>query len=88
MKTKRGRGARRRRSPTRSRRSLGIARRVALRGPAPCPISRIADRWRFQIELLADGAAPLQTLLAEARSRAILVPGELVAVDVDPVALM
>ncbi|MBX3354314.1 MAG: primosomal protein N' [Phycisphaeraceae bacterium] len=64
------------------------AHAVVLREPAPCPLARIADRWRFQIELLADGAAPLQALLASARSSGTLVPGELVAVDVDPVVLM
>jgi len=67
---------------------LARPRGVTGRGPAPCAIARVADRWRFQIELIAEGSLPLQELLAEARSSAVLVPGESVAVDVDPVALM
>lgn len=61
---------------------------VRLRGPMPCPIARIAGRHRQQIELLAAGPGPLQKLLAAARSEGSLKPGEAVAVDVDPVALM
>jgi primosomal protein N' (replication factor Y) len=61
---------------------------VRLRGPAPCPIGRIAGRHRQQIELLADTAAQLQTLLSNARSEGILKPGHAVAVDVDPIALL
>jgi primosomal protein N' (replication factor Y) len=61
---------------------------VDIRQPSPCPIARIADRWRVQIELLSDGPGGLQRLLAAARSRGVLRPGEQVAVDVDPVALL
>ncbi len=67
---------------------IAAARSVTLRGPAACPLERLSDRWRFQIELLADSASPLQELLAEARQSRLLVPGESVAVDVDPVALL
>jgi len=62
--------------------------RAAMRGPTPCPIARLADRWRFQIELFGEASGPLQSLLAEARTRGLVVPGERVAVDVDPVSLM
>ncbi len=61
---------------------------VEVRGPYPCPIARIADRFRVQIELLAAGPSPLQRLLTAARNAQVLRPGEAVAVDVDPVALM
>lgn len=61
---------------------------VRLRGPMPCPIARIAGKHRQQIELLAAGPGPLQKLLAAARSEGTLKPGEAVAVDVDPIALM
>jgi primosomal protein N' (replication factor Y) len=61
---------------------------VRLRGPAPCPIGRIAGRHRQQIELLADRARDLQQLLSTARSRGIIKPGHAVAVDVDPIALL
>ena len=61
---------------------------VRLRGPAPCPIGRIAGRHRQQIELLADGAQDLQRLLSTARSQGTLRPGHAVAVDVDPISLL
>jgi len=61
---------------------------VEIRNPSPCPIARISDRWRMQIELLADTPARLQHMLATARSRAILSLGEMMVVDVDPVALL
>jgi len=61
---------------------------ISMRGPSPCPLARLQDKWRFQIELLAEGPRPLQELLAEARSRAIVRPGEDLQVDVDPVSLM
>lgn len=68
--------------------ALPEASGVIIRGPAPCPIARIADRWRIQIEVLAESPARLQQFLAAARSRAILSPGEVMAIDVDPVALL
>jgi primosomal protein N' (replication factor Y) len=61
---------------------------VRLRGPAPCPIGRIAGRHRQQIELLADHAQDLQRLLSTARSQGVIRPGHAVAVDVDPIALL
>ena len=61
---------------------------VEVRGPYPCPIARIADRWRVQVEVVAANAAALQRFLTAARNAGTLVPGEAVAVDVDPVALM
>jgi primosomal protein N' (replication factor Y) (superfamily II helicase) len=61
---------------------------IRFRGPAPCPISRIAAKHRQQIEILAPGAKQMQELLAAARSAGILKPGAAVAVDVDPIALL
>jgi primosomal protein N' (replication factor Y) len=61
---------------------------VRLRGPAPCPIARIAGKHRWQIELLAPAAGSLQHLLAAARNDGSLRPGEDLAVDVDPIALL
>jgi primosomal protein N' (replication factor Y) len=63
-------------------------RSIHLRGPAPCPIARIADHYRQQIELLAPSPAPLQELLAKARNAGLLKPGADLAVDVDPIALL
>ncbi|HMN96083.1 MAG TPA: primosomal protein N' [Phycisphaerales bacterium] len=61
---------------------------IEIRGPFPCAIARIAGRHRRQIEILAQRPAPLQTLLAEARSAGIIIPGERVAVDVDPSSML
>jgi primosomal protein N' (replication factor Y) len=61
---------------------------VRLRGPAPCPIARIAARHRQHVELLAPTAAALQTLLAAARREGLIHAGMEMAVDVDPVALL
>jgi primosomal protein N' len=61
---------------------------VTVTGPMPCPIARIADRWRMQVEAVAPGAAALGKFLTAARNAGILRPGEVYAVDVDPVALM
>jgi len=60
---------------------------IRVLGPAPCPIARVADRWRHQIELTAPTASLLQRLLAAARSSGAIVPGERIAVDVDPLNL-
>jgi hypothetical protein len=40
------------------------------------------------VEVVAANAAALQRFLTSARNAGTLVPGEAVAVDVDPVALM
>ena len=61
---------------------------VDVRPPAPCPLERISDRWRMQVEVLAEKAAPLQKLLADARTSGVVRPGEALAVDVDPISLM
>jgi primosomal protein N' len=61
---------------------------IAVTGPMPCPIARIADRWRMQVEISAPNAAVLGKYLTAARNAGTLRPGETYAVDVDPVALM
>ncbi|MBL9000498.1 MAG: primosomal protein N' [Phycisphaerae bacterium] len=63
-------------------------RGVELRGPAPCPIARIADHYRHAVEVLAPTAAALATLLSTLRSRGLLKSDARTAVDVDPVSLM
>ncbi len=68
--------------------ALDAARDAEVKEPAPCPIARIADRWRIQIEVIAPTAPALQKLIAQGRNAGIIVPGEIVAVDVDPVALL
>lgn len=61
---------------------------VTVTGPMPCPIARIADRWRMQVEITATNAAMLGRFLTAARNSGVLRPGETFAVDVDPIALM
>ncbi len=68
--------------------ALPEARNASISEPAPCAIARIADRWRIQIEIVAPDAVGLQRILAAARNAGAIVPGERVAVDVDPVALL
>jgi primosomal protein N' (replication factor Y) len=61
---------------------------VRVRGPAPCPIARLAGRHRQQVELLAPDAATMQRLLTAARNSGVLRPGAPMAIDVDPLALL
>jgi primosomal protein N' (replication factor Y) len=61
---------------------------IRIKGPMPCAISRIAGYFRNQIVMLADSAAPLQRVLADARQKGGLTRAERIAVDVDPVSLL
>ncbi|MFO0827868.1 MAG: primosomal protein N' [Phycisphaerales bacterium] len=65
---------------------------IEIRGPAPCPIARIANRYRHQIELLAPSAAELSRVLTRARNGGLFSGGvslgEELAIDVDPIALL
>ena len=61
---------------------------VRLRGPMPCPITRIAGYFRNQIVLSSARAEPLQQVLAAVRAKGLLAKAESVAVDVDPVSLL
>ena len=61
---------------------------IRLRGPAPCPIARIADKHRQQIEILAPSPMIMQSFLAKARSAGVLKADTDMAIDVDPIALL
>ncbi len=61
---------------------------LRVRGPMPCPISRIADHHRIAIELTAPTRGSLQSLLAQLRGAGLLIADANTAVDVDPVSLM
>jgi len=64
---------------------------VRLRGPMPCPIARVADYHRQQIELIAPpptAAVRLQKLLTTLRGARLLTSDAQTAVDVDPVSLL
>jgi primosomal protein N' (replication factor Y) len=64
---------------------------IHMRGPMPCPIARIADYHRQQIELIAappNAAGKLQKLMTALRNSQLLISDAHTAVDVDPVALL
>ena len=61
---------------------------VRLRGPMPCPIARIADFHRHQIEMIAPDAGTLQKLMTMLRNERLLISDARMAVDVDPTALL
>ena len=61
---------------------------VELQAPEPCPIGRIGGRARWQLLLLAPDANTLRAVIQSARRTEVLKPGERIAVDVDPLALM
>ena len=59
-----------------------------LRGPMTCPIARVADFHRQQLELIGPTAAGVQRLLTAARNRLGLVSDQHTAVDVDPTSVL
>jgi primosomal protein N' (replication factor Y) len=61
---------------------------VGIRGPLPCPVSRVANYFRVGIDVLAPDAKTLHRVLNTLRSRSLLKSDAATAVDVDPVALM
>ena len=61
---------------------------VSITQPEPCAITKIGGRYRMQILLLAEDPRKLRSVLLRARRDGVLTPGERVAVDVDPVALL
>ena len=68
--------------------ATGLAGSVEVRDPAPCPIARIAGRYRQQIEVFSDSAATLTRFVTAVRNSGVLPLGEVAAVDVDPIALL
>jgi primosomal protein N' (replication factor Y) len=63
-------------------------KRLRLRAPAPCPISRVAGHYRWAVELMAPTPGPIQNALAAIRASAAVRSDAHTAVDVDPVALL
>ena len=61
---------------------------VAMKGPMPAAINRIAGYYRFQILLNAARHEPLQRVLAAVRAEGHLAQNDRIAVDVDPVSLL
>ena len=61
---------------------------VDLLGPVPCSISRIAEFYRFEIELTTDRPSQLQKLMSVMRGNKLLLSDIHTAVDVDPVVML
>ena len=62
--------------------------RVKMKGPMPCPISRIAGHYRNQLVMTAESAAPLQRVLRAVREKGALGKTDRIGVDVDPMSLL
>jgi primosomal protein N' (replication factor Y) len=62
---------------------------VLVQGPAPAPIARVRNRFRFRVMLRAPERAPLRAALAAVdRARAALPRTVRASIDVDPVQLL
>jgi primosomal protein N' (replication factor Y) len=66
----------------------GQSGRITVKGPMPCPISRIAGYFRDQIVMISPSGQALQKVLAEARREQVLARNDRIAVDVDPMSLL
>ncbi len=62
--------------------------RLRVRGPMPCPISRVAEFYRFSVEAIAPSPGPLHQALTTLRNSGRLKSDARMAVDVDPYALL
>ncbi len=61
---------------------------LRVHGPMPCAISRIGDRYRIAVEMLAPSPAPIQAALAALRNAGLAKSDAATAIDVDPIALL
>jgi len=61
---------------------------IRIEGPMPCVLSRVADHFRFGVEITAPNAPLLLALLTSLRSAGVLKSDAHTAVDVDPISLM
>lgn len=60
---------------------------LAILGPMPCPIARIAGHHRLSLELTSQTRRLLQDVLADVRAQGLCVSDSHTAVDIDPIAL-
>jgi len=65
----------------------GLAR-TGLLGPAPCPIDRLRDRWRWHLLLKSDDAAELGAVLRYLARRGPVPTGIRLEIDRDPEHLL
>ncbi len=62
---------------------------VVVQGPAPSPIARVRNRWRFRVMLRSAARPPLRAVLVKIdEARASLGSGVRASIDVDPVQLL
>ncbi len=61
---------------------------LRVEGPTPCVVTRVQDRFRYEVLLTAPGAAAVQTSLAQIRSVGLAKNDRRTAVDVDPITLL
>ncbi len=62
--------------------------RMMVVGPMPCSITRIANHYRWGIELTCASPKPMQDAMAHLREQGLLKSDSRVAIDVDPIWLM
>jgi len=62
--------------------------RIVVVGPMPCSITRIANRYRWAIEMVCPSPKPMQDAMASLRKEGLLKSDSRVAIDVDPIWLM
>jgi primosomal protein N' (replication factor Y) len=76
---------------TRAARETELARNgsVLVHGPAPAPITRIRNRWRFRLMLRSAERAALRAVIAAVEEARVGLPRTIrAAIDVDPVQLL
>jgi primosomal protein N' (replication factor Y) len=61
---------------------------LEIRGPAPCPLARLAGRHRHHVELFAPTTSGIQWLLTNARNANVVRSDAAMAVDVDPTMML
>jgi len=67
----------------------GRSGRVLVQGPAPAPIARVRNRWRFRVMLRASDRPPLREALAAVDGARGSLPRDVrTSIDVDPVQLL
>jgi primosomal protein N' (replication factor Y) len=72
-------------------RALAVARPEAeatVLGPAPCPIERIRERWRWHLLVKTPDAALLTRLVGYVAAKAPVRPPIRLVVDRDPTSLL
>ena len=62
--------------------------RIMIVGPMPCSITRIANRYRWAIEMSCASPKPMQVAMMHLREKGLLKSDSAVAIDVDPIWLM